>query len=143
MPSRSASSPDGRAELVGCYLAREGWVVLSVLERAAGGYQVLGERHDGGEAVGQPELLGVHRDPDRARLQAEALVLARGGRLGAEPGALCEGPVRRALARSMFTEIGLRRFVHVPAAGGPGRPDGTADRVASVDGRVPGRVGLA
>jgi hypothetical protein len=120
MPSRSASSPDGRTGLVGSYRAREAWVVLSVRARRAGGAEVVAERHEGTGAVGQGEVLGVHRDPGRALLQAEALVLARGGRLGEAPGAFSEGPVRSALARSMFTELGLRRFVHVPAAGRAG-----------------------
>jgi hypothetical protein len=68
----------------------------------------------------QGEVLGVHGDRGRALLQAEALVLARGGRLGEAPGALSESPVRSTLARSMFTELGPRRFVHVPASGRAG-----------------------
>jgi hypothetical protein len=120
MPSRSASSPDGRDKLVGSYRAGEAWVVLSVQVRRTGDALVVAERHEAVGVVGQGEVLGVHVDPGQAQLQAEALVLSRGGRLGEEPGALSEGPVRSALARSMFTEIGLRRFVHVPARGRAG-----------------------
>jgi hypothetical protein len=122
MPSRSASSADRGQGPVGCYRARCGWVVLSLEERRYGGVEVVAERHDACGVVGQGEVLGVHRDAGRARRQAEALVLARGGRLGDEPGALSEGPVRRTLARSMFSELGLRRFVHMPAGGRAGAP---------------------
>jgi hypothetical protein len=120
MRSRSASSPDGRAGLVGSYRARVAWVVLSVRAGRDGSALVVAEREAVPGIGYQGEVLGMHGDAGRALLQAEALVLARGGRLGEAPGALSEGPVRSTLARSMFTELGLRRFVHVPAGGRAG-----------------------
>jgi hypothetical protein len=46
---------------------------------------------------------------------AEALVLARGGWLGAEAECVAGSPVERSVARRMFSEPELRRYVHLPA----------------------------
>jgi hypothetical protein len=46
---------------------------------------------------------------------AEGLVLSRAGWLGAEAPGLVGSPVGPGLARRMFSEPELRRFVHMPA----------------------------
>ncbi len=51
---------------------------------------------------------------------AKATVLAKGGRLADSAEALHCCRVPDALARSMFTEIGMARFVHVPTPGTEG-----------------------
>lgn len=66
----------------------------------------------------ESRLAGHFADVDAAIKAAQETVLAKGGSLHQSAEALGGSPVTKTLARSMFTEIGLRRFVHVPTPEG-------------------------
>lgn len=66
----------------------------------------------------ESRLAGHFVDVDAAVKAAQETVLAKGGSLHHSAEALGGSPVSSTLARSMFTEIGLRRFVHVPTPEG-------------------------
>ena len=91
--------------LIGTYVRRGSWVTVAVEARAAERAAVACELRSFAEAL----------------RHAEALVLARGGWLGAEAETVAGSPVEPAVARRMFSEPELRRYVHLPARGLRGR----------------------
>jgi hypothetical protein len=98
--------------LVGTYVMRGDYVTVAVEAKGAatGPTSVVLERPGAAAARVTCELESFAV----ALRHAEALVLARGGWLGAEAEGLAGSPVERDLARSMF-EGELKRFGHVPA----------------------------
>jgi hypothetical protein len=101
--------------LVGTYVKQGSYVTVAVEENEAdrGRASVVLERSErpGGASARvacELESLSV------ALRHAEALVLARGGWLGAEAEGLAGSPVERAVAQRMFSEPELRRYVHLP-----------------------------
>jgi hypothetical protein len=60
-----------------------------------------------------------HSSLEEARRGAEMWVLARGGVLGAEAETLAGSPVAPQLAAAMFSQRGIGRFMHLPAAQAP------------------------
>ena len=106
--------------LIGTYVRRGSWVTVAVEARAAERAAVVlerAERPGSSSAAVACEL----RSFAEALRHAEALVLARGGWLGAEAEGLAGSPVAPAVARRMFSEPELRRYVHLPARGLRGR----------------------
>lgn len=62
------------------------------------------------------EVAGSAWSGEQAFERAQALVVSRGGIVGASPEALAGAAVSHAEARAMFSEgEGLKRYLHVPA----------------------------
>jgi hypothetical protein len=106
--------------LIGTYVRRGSWVTVAVETRSAERAAVVLERSErpGSTSAGVAcELESVAE----ALRHAEALVLSRGGWLGAEAETVAGSPVAPAVAKRMFSEPELRRYVHLPARGLRGR----------------------
>jgi hypothetical protein len=106
--------------LIGTYVRRGSWVTVAVEARSAERAAVVLERSErpGSTVAGVAcELESVAE----ALRHAEALVLSRGGWLGAEAETVAGSPVAPDVARRMFSEPELRRYVHLPARGLRGR----------------------
>ena len=108
--------------LIGTYVRQGSYVTVAVESGPSGpapARVVLerSERPGSSSAAVACEL----RSFAEALRHAEALVLARGGWLGAEAEGLAGSPVEPAVARRMFSEPELGRYVHLPARGLRGR----------------------
>jgi hypothetical protein len=106
--------------LIGTYVRRGSWVTVAVEARAAERAAVVLERAERPGARTAGVACELESTAEALR-HAEALVLARGGWLGAEAETVAGSPVEPAVARRMFSEPELRRYVHLPARGLRGR----------------------
>jgi hypothetical protein len=107
--------------LIGTYVRHGSYVTVAVeaLGAATAGATVVLERSE------RPGRVAARVECEFSSVQsalrhAEGLVLSRAGWLGAEAPGLVGSPVGPGLARRMFTEPELHRFVHLPVR----RPDG-------------------
>lgn len=113
---RSWRSDRGVSSLVGTYQANGRYVAVRVCQPVAHSIAlVFVERQRVPGVVCESELVSQHADALRAIRAAQAVVLAHGGSLQSNAEALGGSPVGKKLGQMMFTEIGLQRFVHVPA----------------------------
>ena len=120
MSSHGGSWRSGGTLCAGTFQREGRYVSVSVRERHRSHFVIVEEHAPSPGRVECGRLIGWGSDLPKALRDAEAYVLSYGGLVGAEPEAICGSPVGETLARSMFTEIGMRRFLHVPVRARPG-----------------------
>jgi hypothetical protein len=105
--------------LIGTYVREGSYVTVAVkaLGAATAGAALVLERSERPGRVAA-SVACEFSSFESALRHAEGLVLSRAGWLGAEAPGLVGSPVGRGLARRMFSEPELRRFVHLPVRRG-------------------------
>ena len=105
------------AAVIGSY-AHEGELRTLCVARGDGGRFLVVERRFPPPHGSQVDrVLQAYADRGDALRNAEAILYAAGGLVGQTPTSITCGRVPPKLARSLFGDDGMRRYVHVVAAG--------------------------